>query len=283
MNRTSVVGIDCRDGRLYLARVVHGGGRPEVDSLSTLSRDEISEGCIRDGDRLILSVPDNMVLVKALHLDRTDPVALDRRVYFELGRSVLEPETEFLFDALIPEDLPLQLGLIYRRERLRDLLAECGCSGQDNVGYLVRAAALGRGYLTFCRPASGELVALVDIAPSLVSICILYRRRLVCLAHLADSAGRQATDETINKLAIECRTIVNFKLAALADVGITLPLSSVVLSGADAGERVRDVFSRRFSACVSGPEINRAFFTESTAGADVDPEQYLVALGLAVN
>ena len=82
---------------------------------------------------------------------------------------------------------------------------------------------LGRGYAAFAVPEGGELTALIDTNSRPVSLCFVHSGRPVavgCLAadrfDLDGGPGRQ-------RLAIELKTVINFKLASLFEHGLTLP------------------------------------------------------------
>jgi hypothetical protein len=283
MNQLTVVGIDRRGNSCYAVRVSESTGRPEVHSVVCYENDHFPENFLSDHDRVVLSVPDDQVQVKSLCLNHSDPIDICERARFELTQSLLESESEFSFDFLISEESDRLLGLIYRSHRLEELQSEYGVDNLSEVSYLIRAAALGRGYLAYAREVPGELVALVDFDGRLASICLIYRRRIVELAHIVSGPLDHASEEEQSRLAAELRTVLNFKLATLANQGISLPLSELLLSGTGTDNRLRDMLQPHFPTGVGKPELNTGYFGEKVATEEVRLSNYLVALGLIVN
>ncbi len=284
MSGLRTIGIDRRGNDLYRACVTCDAGRPEVLALDRFDRGELHESRHLDGEKLVLSVPDSQVLVKRLRLSEHDGPDIRERCRFELAQSVLEPENMFQFDLLAANDDHCRLGLIYRRERLENLLPEYHLEGEPaGVEYLIRAAALGRGYLSFCRQIPGELVALVDFTDDLASICFVHHKRLVELTHLVLGGADLSSESSLKRIAVELRTVVNFKLASFADRGTNLPLAGLVLNGSQVDERVQAIFVEYFPVGVSTPEIHLGFIGDTVDLKGVSPENYLVALGLTVN
>lgn len=283
MSPLTVVGIDRRGNSCYAVRVTESTGRPEVHSVVCHDDDHRPDDFLSDHDRVVLSVPDDLVQVKSLCLNHSDPIDIRARARFELAQSLLEPESEFLFDILITDESDQLLGLIYRYRRLEELQSEYGVNNFNGVSYLIRAAALGRGYLAYARQVPGELVALVDFDGRLASICLIYRRRIVGLAHLATGHPDHASDEELSRMAAEFRTVLNFKLASLANQGVSLPLSELLLSGAGTDNRFQDMLKSHFPTGVGRPELNTGYFGDKVTAGDVPLSNYLVALGLIVN
>ena len=121
MNRLTVVGIDRRGNSFYAVRVTEGTGRPEVHSVVCYDDDHCPDDFLSEHDRVVLSVPDDLVQVKSLCLSHSDPIDIRIRARFELTQSLLEPENEFSFDFLILAESDRLLGLIYRNRRLEEL------------------------------------------------------------------------------------------------------------------------------------------------------------------
>lgn len=283
MNRLAVVGIDRRGNSCYAVQVSESAGRPEVHSVVCYKNDHVPENLLSDQNRVVLSVPDDQVQVKPLSLSHSDPIDVSDRARFELSQSLLEPESEFLFDILVSDQSDRMMGLIYRKHGLEELQSEYGITNLSEVSYLIRAAALGRGYLAYAREVPGELVALVDFDGRLASICLIYRRRMVGLAHIVSGSLDHASDEELSRLAAELRTVMNFKLSTLANQGISLPLSELLLSGSGNDNRLRATLQPHFPTGVGQPELNTGYFGERVAAGEVPLSDYLVALGLIVN
>jgi len=284
MSQSYTIGVDRKGDHFYTAQVARDTGRPEVRSLVRFNCRQIHENNDLDGANVVLSVPDHQVLAKRLRLDDIDAPDFRDRCTFELAQAMFEPEDAFRFDLLAIADSHYQLGLIYRREQLDNMLSEYSPGAEPTqVGYLVRAAALGRGYLSFCRQVPGELIALADFTDNLASICLIRHRQVVELAFLTLEEGDLSSDADIKRTTIEFKTVVNFKLSSCADRGISLPLAALVLNGDRIDSRVRNVFAEYFPVGVSAPEIHRGFFHEQVDVNEIPLGSYLVALGLTVN
>ena len=283
MKGSFTVGIDRRGDRFYAVKVTANAGRPKVTGIHEYSQNDPEGITLSHDDSVAISVPDDQVLVKSLNLDADSSIDMHARGCFELAQSMLEPETMFRFDVLDTNNSQWQLGLVYRQEHLDRQRSEyCGDQITD-VTYLVRAAALGRGYLAFARQAPGELIALADFSGGLVSICFIQGRQLVSLAHVILGESALASEETLEKTVMEFRTVVNFRLASLADRGMTLPLSTLLLSGNQIDQNVRDGFARYFPAGIGTPEINPGFLSADVSIDGTPLEHFLVAMGLTVN
>jgi hypothetical protein len=283
MNGTVAVGIDRRGDSFYAVKMTTTGGRTEVAGFYEYSPNDPQGITFSPGDSVAISVPDDQVIVKPLNLDADGQIDVHACGCFELAQSMLEPETAFRFDVLDTDSSHWQLGLVYRRQRLDQQRSEyCGDRATE-VTFLVRAAALGRGYLAFARQAPGELIALADIAGALVSICFIQDRQLVGLAHSVLDEAAFASDETLEKMAMELRTVVNLGLASLAGRGITLPLTTLLLSGKQIDQRVSDAFTRYFPSGINAPEVNLSFLSRDARIETTPPEHFLVAMGLTVN
>jgi hypothetical protein len=83
-------------------------------------------------------------------------------------------------------------------------------------------------------------------------------------------------------MAVEFKTVVNFKLAMFLQDGVTVPLSALLLSGDNVEGEVCKVLERFFSVDIDTPKINSGFFAQPSELTSIPLEKYLVALGLAV-
>jgi hypothetical protein len=273
-----MIGIDQRQPGYLVAETDNSVGRPIVKRLTVVT-DLPSDS---SGQTLRRAIPDNEVIVKSLRLQAKDVGELYRRCQFELAQSVIEPESEFAFDVMLPDHGLCQIGLIYRNSLLPEL--ESADTGERNgeLPYLIRAAALGKGFATFGQHVPNELVALADLAGGLVSICMLYKRNVLGLTHFVAHGLSPETPETISRLAVEFKTVLNFRLAELSSQGISLPLAALYLSGDGIDKAAREVFARYFPVGVRKPELNWSFLADGAELETEAPDDFFVALGLAV-
>jgi hypothetical protein len=282
---TAVIGLDQRQGAVYAARVEHKTGRPEVKVLAVVDEGSDLPAELLENGRAVVAVPDNEVTVKRITLPVNDVNHLDLKIRFELAQSQLEDEEDFCFDIISTGRLNGFLGVIIRRTALSEIrsrLIGSTTAGESDAGWRVRAAALGRAYLAFCRREGGELVCLADFNGPLASLCFVFRDHIVALAHLALARFDLTTPDGVRSAVVELKTVLNFRLAALFQEGITLPLSGLIVCGEAAGEEFRSTLGEFFPAGITSPNINSGFFTDPSQLASHPPDSFLVALGLTV-
>lgn len=275
------IGIDYGRELAFVARVhTDSTDNADVEAIKIPDNEAMDIGA-DDNAAVTLGVPDNLCQVKSLRLSAATESDLRLRAEFELAHTQLEPSETFQYD-LIHTGLDNRLlGMIYRRESLADWRQ--GCRLPDSLAvatiqYRCRAAALGFGYLGFCRPAGGDLVCLADFNQPVVAICLVHNQRIVDLARL-DAPTLSAQDENSSRRrAIDFKTVVNFRLMALAQAGISIPLSRLILS--NCAEPVWQALADYFPVGVCAPEADPAKF-QSNATGGIAPG--LVALGLTVN
>ncbi len=279
------IGLDRRGELIYIARVEQHAGRPEVAALAQFDEAHLKgHHLLADGD-LAFAVPDGEVTIKNITLPADEVENVEVKVRFEMVQSLLEDEAEFLFDSIYTGQPHRYLGVILRKSVFDTIVHDRYGFDADAVGddlWRVRAAALGRGYLEFCQREKGDLVCLADFGDGLLSVCFVYRNSIVGLAHLELDKFNLEDDADIKRMAVEFKTIVNFKLASFFEQGMTLPLSSLLLSGNCPNAKVSETVSGFFSVEVTAPQANPAFFSDSAAPAEIPFDKYIVALGLAV-
>lgn len=277
-----IVGIDACGDRVISATVDAETGQPRVVALL----DHIPENLASFADTFLsISVPDEECLVKTLHLKGSDRGDIELRGKFELSQSMLDPAEAFQFDLMSTSRPDCYIGLAYRRERLQEHERAIGLpDGASHVHlFRSRAASLGLAYRTFCRAKGGELICLADFAPPAVSICILHRHHIGALAHLTFSNADLADSSSTRRLAVNLKTVVNFKLSSLADDGVTIPLSALVISGEPIDGPLKGMLEEYFPMGVSHPELDPALFAAPEVLAEGSAMRSLVALGLTVN
>jgi hypothetical protein len=278
------VGVDRRRDGFYLARL----DLEQPGSAVGLSRHEDlgkSGEEFSDSSRISVAVPDREVQVKALRLPVTAGAAINDVIRFELAESLLEDSAAFEFEAVPTADSDNQLGLIYRKETLDDLTSRYGLGeiNRESLTYQARALALGRGYAKFCERAAGEFLCVVDLAENAASVCFLVKDTVVDLSRIDPGDFDPASETARRQFAIDLKTIVNFRRALLMDRGITLPLSTLVLSGDGVDDDFRAKVRDYFPSGVEAPRLRASVLTGENVEAGLAPEAFLVALGLAAN
>jgi hypothetical protein len=276
---SAILGIDLRGESLFTASVGETDGRTQI---LWLAQSPLSER-MQFPDRVTLSVavPDHLVMVKNYLMRNGGGADLDLRLQFEMEQSLLEGSELFQFDSVRTGLTDRYLGMIYRKERLAALTEQLGVLPQSELPrYLARAAALGRGYKAFCRLGGGELQGVIDLTPTEVSLCLLYRGEVTMLGYLKLDSYDMTSGVSLKRLAMEIKTIVAFKLSSLAEMGLSLPLSNLAVAG-EMPDAFLEQMLRYFPSGVSRVEINRAFLADSVDTTQ-RPELFLPALGLAV-
>ncbi len=278
------VGIDCGNGHFHLARVRRGAGWPQIRALARFESSHIKEHRLLTGGRLVLSVPDHLVMTREVTI--TDPGNFDGGVLaeFESTQSILDNSNQFRFECIPLGATSRYQASTVRRSVLEHLtrpLERAIPEVSGGVDYVLRSVALGRGYITFCRPSPEAFVCLADMHEGTISICFVYQAMIVGLTHLATDRFDLDSDAGLEKMAVEFRTLVNFKLASLSESGVSIPLTSLLLSGEKAGDRARSMLQKFFSVELDTPHLGSSFFPDPDATSGVPVEKYLVALGLA--
>jgi hypothetical protein len=286
MNRPRI-GIDCRAEYFYTARVRTEGDTPRVETLARFRKEHLRGHEYLSGSDLTLCLPDREVMVKTLSFKNPDPEDLEALIRFELSQSLLDDEADFEFDFLSAGNNGRYLGLVHRRECHARILNIYGFKENDEYArtarFKMRAAALAEGYLKFCRYRDNELVGLVDLNKSVVSVGFIYGNRPVDLAYMTPSGEYLAEEAAGKKFAADFKTLVNFRLNVLSGAGVTVPLAALVITGEEISETLKTVLERYFPVGIRPPRIIPEYLTDSSGSSDIPIEKYLVALGLAVN
>ena len=273
------LGLDHRGPEWRLAGVSYDAGRPQIMSLLQTGDNSLIDDQLAGARAVALAVPDDQVMVKSLFLPEEEPGTVRERGLFELAAGLLEPQAHFSFEMIATAQPERFLGLIYRK-RLLDQLQD-GLPLSDSCSHRMRAAALGSGYLNFCRPESGDLIAVIDLSGNPIPICLIYRKRMAALTSISNGFGF-TTEADQRRLAIELKTIINFRLSALSEEGVTVPLSRLVLCGSFVTPGLIASFASFFPTGVTEAVVNPAFIESSVSPEAGSASNYLVALGLAV-
>jgi len=275
-----VTGIDCI-GENPLAVVVESeSDHRRVTRLAQL--EDLQP--LSDDQELTVAVPDPAVMVKPLTLRETDPGELADRSRFELAAGLLESDRLFAFDLITTAQPERFLGLVYRTSLLDDCRASLFPTLRpDLTRPRMRAAALAAGFLSFCEPESGELQALVDLGGDPISVALIYRGHPVSLSFLRNGFD-YSSEAGLKHLAIELKTIINFRLSALSEQGIATPLARLIPCGEQVSDDVVAALEKWFPTGVTRPTLERSRFDPGLLpdGDHCSATNYLVALGVTV-
>lgn len=280
-NSSLKIGIDYRNGQYYTARVENEKGRPEVKALLRCDKDNIHKHPLLKSSEFIISVPDDKVIIKKIAFDSSDS-DFDLKVKFELAQRIGEDEKNF-YSYTIPTGIENNfLGIIIRKNYFDKLSADISNSSENlSVNGEMRSSAMAKGYLNFCQLVEGDLVCLADFCESQVSIAFIYKNQILDLTYL--SLNNLNINSDFEKAAIELKTLIDFKLAAFFNDGITVPLSSLLVIGDNLEDSQISILDRFFQSKVQKPQIHTGFFSNQSKLADIPLEKYLTALGLTIN
>jgi hypothetical protein len=84
----------------------------------------------------------------------------------------------------------------------------------------------------------------------------------------------------LEKMAVELKTIVNFKLSTFSQRNISIPLSAVFVSGSQLDVQAGDILREYFSVGIREVVLNSSLFPHPDKMSEILAGDYLVALGL---
>jgi len=278
------IGIEPRADRVLVARVTVGETGFEEYSVELRATSAPLE--VAATTPVAIAVPDHEVGVKSLSLPHSNSLDFLARVSFELSQSILEPPELFLFDALPTLIRDRFIGLIYRQERLRVLKLRL-LAGQNGSApeprFLMRAVALGRGYDRFAESDSDGLLCLADLAGGAVSLCFLYQRTIIAVAHMAVGATESGDSRSTRAVGTDLKSLINYHLAGCAQHGLSVPLSAVVMCGGLAESAILDSVAPLSSARVVMPRLKTGSVRFDCSDESIRFSDCVAALGLTVN
>ncbi|RKX18662.1 MAG: hypothetical protein DRP35_08915 [Candidatus Zixiibacteriota bacterium] len=278
------IGLDKRDKMIYAARVKTDKTRFEIKALIRLNSEfPLKHDLIEDGD-LHFAIPDSQAMLKQIRISPESQYSTHEQAKFEMIQSVLEDESVFSFESEETSQANNIIGAIFRKERSDKLIASYNANNFDKnriKKFRVRSLALGKGYLNFCHPETGELACIADFCKEVVSICLIYQKKILNVASIDLQKFDFLNENDIDKITMEFKTILNFKLSSIFDKGITVPLSSLMIIGGN--EQLVNKFSDYFKLKPFLPKINHGFFSNPKKLEQIPLHNYLIALGLSVD
>lgn len=275
---SAVLGIDIRGEMICTASVGEANGRNVILRLAQAPVTERMQ--FPDKVTLAIAVPDDSVMVKNYLMPNVAGSNIDLRLQFEMAQSLLDESDQFQF-AVVKTGLPDRyLGLISRKTSIKSLGDKLAIPAESSTLPLARGAALGKGFRKFGKMPGGELLGVMDITPTKLSLCLLYRGEVTALGHLKLDEYSLTDELSLKRLAMEVKTLVSFKLATLAEMGLSLPMSSLTVTG-EISDLLLEQLSRYFPSGLARGEVDRS---KLGPGLDdsVRPELFFPALGLTV-
>jgi len=276
------VGIDCRGDVCYLARVDDSAGRPTVRALARFQRHQLQQHRFLENAEVRISLTDRQAVVKSLRLAPTGKLPAEKLARFEMSQCLLGDEDEFLVDVAATGQPEHWLGMAVHAETASDaasLVAEPSDRKQE-VMLGLRSWSLGAGFLTYCHAAGGDVVALADYWDDLTTLCLLHKRRVVSTGVIAHPVGQDC--HSPDRMAMELRTVCNFKTEELADIGINSPLTALLMSGSRCDDVTVGALAKVFSIPVQPVKMAPGFFPSRVDLDQIPVSRYLAALGLTV-
>lgn len=275
MTNYSRIGIDINPSGIVIAE------RDPIAQKINLSITEQGNTPILSDAPVSIGIPGKEMIIKPLRMKPSEGQDITPRLKFELASSLLEPESQFLFEIMPTTKDENYLGLVFRRDRLNEL-RNLFLASEDtrDVRYINRSQALAKGYIHFCEPLRDGLVAVVHVSDIEVSFCILFNKKTVSLGHLTVDNYNFADDRAFKRLSLDLKTVINFKLNTLAAEGLSIPLSAFILSG----EFSNLILADQLTSCF-GIEVTQAKIKSTLNLNTPDPKTgtALIALGLTVN
>ena len=281
---STTTGIDLGEGGVHLAVVDNGAGRPRIELLRSGTLASVREG-LAASDRVRLAVRDSDAIVKRLRLPSGRAEEREDRLVFELTQALLDDGDDFRFLLQPTGDPERVIGAAVRKSLLPVLPEGSGLLAEGVVTHRLRSVAVGQGYLGFCRRAEGTLMAVTEVGPRDAVVSLVAQDQIVDVAALRHRCDDLSVRDQQERLAIDIKTVVNFRLAALLDQGLSQPLAGMVLWGDGVDDACRETVQAYFPVGVSLPTVNAGYLAAEVA-AEIPAEAlpgYLVALGLAVN
>ena len=278
-------GIDRRDRGIFIATTEIDSGRFIITGLRCCSDTTNFRAELSELNGVGLAVPEPLAIVKSVVIDAGDIATREDRVRFEMTASMLDDEEQSLLTIQTTGNDCHYLGMILRRDRAAKVCESLGCdleTDNDRLSFQLRSIGLGRGYLAFCQKEEAELVCLVDLTGGVASICLVYGSNIVDVSSLATDTFDLANETGREQFAVDLKTVINYRQVTLSEIGISVPLSSLLLVGDQVDDDFRRIVQTYFPIGVRAPKVHDGFL----AGVDLESAEslplFLVALGLAV-
>ncbi len=278
------IGLDLRDDLIYAARVKNGVARPEIKALIRLKREFPLEHRLLENGDIVIGISDELAMIKHIYVPQDAQYNKNELGKFEMIQSLLEDESNFQFETINTAYDNDILGYIVRKNSLENISESFNSDLLKNkkLKYCLRSLALANGYIAFCHRDAGDLICLADISNSIISICFIYKSQPIELTYLDINNLDQEKDDFPDKFALEFKTIINFKLASIFEKGITLPLSTLNITGEKADQNLIIAMQKYFNIEIAQPKINSGFFTDPSQINKIPIHNYLISLGLSV-
>jgi len=275
-----VLGTDCPS-----ARVERQNDGLKVLNLSRHALTGFNQSWLLVGPQVVLSISDDDVIFKTVHLPLKDYSDKRNLIKFELRHLLLDVPQEYCYDIVQTDGSSRFLAVLARLNKLEKVseLAQKNISqlGQPE-GYMARSIALGRGFLQYCANDTDRLVCLADCSIEVVSLCFVLGRSIIAPASFHKNQIDIESDFGLSKITGDLKTIINFNLNQLADRGINISLSKIIICGSRLNWNQKHSIASKLDVQLEEPVIDESQFVGDFRSTQEPLSNYLVSLGLTV-
>lgn len=250
---------------------------PRIISVNSLSPSVQLEPETEDnGAGKVVSIADDMVMVKEISIAYPQANNIEQQVRFELKHSLPDDPENFCFDTIATASENRFICLITRKALLKKILPET----QKISGFVMRAVALGRGFLRFCENKTEGLIALVDFSNRRAALCLINDQRIAALGHFDWKRLTDGSDRDMFRIAAELKTLLNLKQNSLNRNYKISNFEGLYLCGYSFTDIEKEILSRKLLIPISEPIFSQACLSDSAISSEFPAGDFLVALGL---
>jgi hypothetical protein len=270
-------GLDWIGSKMLIAGSSVSDGANLVDMLDCYDIPDMEIGKDQGESEWHFSIPDNEVIIKRIKIPPNQ--SLDRRklALFELTCTLSDAADNYYLETVASDGKMEMLGIACRKKMVDEKIAFLTEKMAKPAGFRTRGLALTSGYLTYCRPAGGELIALLDISNGFVSYSFLHLRRPVMIGGLRFSDGDKSADGFDDSWLVDLVTVIQYQKLQLFNSGYSAPLSLIVIGGSGANDEAAGRIGEKMKTRTELPSFRSELFAD---GLHSQATPYLVALGL---
>jgi hypothetical protein len=275
------IGLDFQSNAILLAQIDQAQNQP-IQKLEIFSMQGLSIRRFGQEDEVIVSVLDNLFMVKRCSSLSGGPSAPLRRLEFELKHMLLDNTGEYVYETIEnnwknDKSVTALIRLGTFRKAVESQFPELSLLSQLHFG--ARSIALGRGFLSYAEQSTDRLYCLLDTTAPTAALAIVHCNQLLDIASLSTDHLRTGTTIGLQYFAAELKTVIDFRRQLLPSALEKAPLI-VLLT---AGENILTVLRERLHTEVDIPSINETMIPRSFFPAGTTPASFLIALGLTID
>ncbi len=278
-------GIDLVGPDYLAAQVEKQGAQVKVLALSKIARGDLARSLFSDNCLVVLSVPDDYIILKNVNLSQKPSNSTDKIIRFELQHALLDNPADFCCDIIDTGESTHTLAMVARKNKLEKISDIFQTAENGNIrtdGFVARSIALGRGFLHFCSNDTERLVCLANFDEARVSLCFVLGNNVITCASFDRTQFELDTESGFSRLAAELKTIINFKLNELAGRGKDAGLSRLVVSGGVLNQVQKESIASKLGVQLEEPVFDRLLSDNPVIDSNRPISDFLVSLGLTV-